>query len=512
MRQTEGADPCIAGQHHVTACLELDPPVTGMPLFRRGTFENPVAGEGQTAAGQRIQQGRIRDIEGVADHADVLVERLCYVRLRYDGTDADDAVAELVHRGQAHIGEHIIADFDIVAFAGFKPVVRVPGNQNGGTGGCEIVLRDHNRLGRGDEDSSRAAASKAVLCAGERRGMGEIVQRQQFFRVHHFHDFIRDFFFKLETEHAGSLENMGLHLRGADLRHAAPLDKCHFIAGFRPVIETARLIVTVSAPEGVFINRFPGGHTASVYIDRIIHQPDEGAFGDRDLPGTARDVHAVVTSVGYQPSRRGIGHEMHLTVGQITAELSETAETAAGMDGDVFHGDVLALFRENTCVNPRIVPQNDYVAEIGLGTAGIIEAVDGIAEVLDLPGCEIVAGRTGDTAVVAVELDVAPASEGRPFSVSDVKFNPVVTETMRECVRVNAEINRVLIKSDDDAFRNEGLFPVDRKATERNIFAVIHRHGLHLSGKPEPRAVTFKDAVFHPLHPDTELSKLINNC
>ena len=76
MGQPERTYPGVPCQHHIAAGFQLDPPVAGMPLFRRGTLENPVAGEGQTAAGQGVKQGRIRDIEGIADNADILVEGL----------------------------------------------------------------------------------------------------------------------------------------------------------------------------------------------------------------------------------------------------------------------------------------------------------------------------------------------------------------------------------------------------------------------------------------------------
>ena len=75
-----------------------------MPLFRRGALEDAVAGESQSAAGERIKQGSIGHIERIAGDADVLMEGLRAIWLRNHGTDADNSVAELIHRGQANIG------------------------------------------------------------------------------------------------------------------------------------------------------------------------------------------------------------------------------------------------------------------------------------------------------------------------------------------------------------------------------------------------------------------------
>ena len=241
-----------------------------------------------------------------------------------------------------------------------------------------------------------------------------------------------------------------------------------------------------------------------MYVDGVVHQTQEGAFGDGDGTAVAGDVHPVVPAVCHFPADFCVGHEMDTAVGQILIELGQTAEPAAGIYGDVCKGDVLALFGEEPGVYSGVVPQNEHIAQIGGGRVVRVDAVNRISEGLYGFRHKVVSGSAGDAPVVAVELDLALAVQGIPFVSACVKLDPAVNEPMRVQVGIDVHIGISFPEAHNGAFCHQGLFPVDDEILHTDMAAGIHGHRLHLPGEIQSGAVPGEEDVFHILQPESQ--------
>jgi len=119
----EESNPKVVADIYIAAVVQVDEVLSGMPLLGGCTAVDAVVAEGQAIGGETVENGGVGGIEYVVVNADVLVIGRLHIGLGDNGTDAYHALAELVHGGQAGVGEGVSADFHIMTLARFIPAV-----------------------------------------------------------------------------------------------------------------------------------------------------------------------------------------------------------------------------------------------------------------------------------------------------------------------------------------------------------------------------------------------------
>ena len=96
--QIKGADLQVAAQFGINTVIKLYQCGSSVPFVgtRRGGY--CVAREVQSFTGKGIENRRIGGVEAVAGNSNIAVEGLICLRLGHHRTDADNTLAELVHR------------------------------------------------------------------------------------------------------------------------------------------------------------------------------------------------------------------------------------------------------------------------------------------------------------------------------------------------------------------------------------------------------------------------------